>query len=141
PAFAAAIARLVLTRVVPPCVVLRGVFGAAVVALYRGLWLSGITMAGGRTEGVLMTPLETGGSAWWPSLEVSWPVLVAEWRNFLAMLVVVVVTILLNAAGLELATQREVDLDRELRASGLASLVSGVGGGMVGYLSVSRSLL
>jgi len=51
------------------------------------------------------------------------------------------VTILLNAAGLELATQREVDLDRELRASGLASLVSGLGGGMVGYLSVSRSLL
>ena len=57
------------------------------------------------------------------------------------MLVVVIVSILLNAAGLELATQREVDLDRELQANGLASLVSGLGGGMVGYLSVSRSLL
>jgi len=140
-AFAVAIALLVLTRVVRHFFVLPGVFVAAVVAFYLGLWLSGITMAGARTEGLLMTPIETGGSPWWPSLEVSWPVLVAEWRNFLAMLVVVVVTILLNAAGLELATQREVDLDRELRASGLASLVSGVGGGMVGYLSVSRSLL
>jgi sulfate permease, SulP family len=67
--------------------------------------------------------------------------LIAEWRNFLAMLVVIIVTILLNAAGLELATEREVDLDRELRANGLASLVSGLAGGMVGYLSVSRSLL
>jgi SulP family sulfate permease len=121
--------------------VLPGVFVTAIVAFYLGLWLSGLTMAGARTEGLLMTPIETGGGPWWPSLEVSWPALVTEWRNFLAMLVVVVVTILLNAAGLELATQREVDLDRELRASGLASLVSGLGGGMVGYLSVSRSLL
>jgi len=140
-AFAVAITLLVLTRVARHFLVLPGVFVTAIVAFYLGLWLSGLTMAGARTEGLLMTPIETGGGPWWPSLEVSWPALVTEWRNFLAMLVVVVVTILLNAAGLELATQREVDLDRELRASGLASLVSGLGGGMVGYLSVSRSLL
>ncbi|HMB33161.1 MAG TPA: SulP family inorganic anion transporter, partial [Methylomirabilota bacterium] len=140
-AFAVAITLLVLTRVVRHFLVLPGVFVTAIVAFYLGLWLSGLTMAGARTEGLLMTPIETGGGPWWPSLEVSWPALVTEWRNLLAMLVVVVVTILLNAAGLELATQREVDLDRELRASGLASLVSGLGGGMVGYLSVSRSLL
>src|SRR5262245_18069427 len=138
-AFAVAITLLVLTRVVRHFLVLPGVLVTAIVAFYLGLWLSGLTMAGARTEGLLMTPIETGGGPWWPSLEVSWPALVTEWRNFLAMLVVVVVTILLNAAGLELATQREVD--RELRASGLASRVSGLGGGMVGYLSVSRSLL
>jgi hypothetical protein len=57
------------------------------------------------------------------------------------MVVVVIVTILLNAAGLELATRRDMDLDRELRASGIASLASGLAGGMVGYLSVSRSVL
>src|SRR5215831_7776497 len=138
-AFAVAIALLVLTRAVRHFLVLPGVFVAAVIAFYLGLWLTGLTMEGARTEGLLMMPIETGGGPWWPSLDVPWPALIAEWRNFLAMLVVVVVTILLNAAGLELATQREVDLDR--RASGLASFVSGLGGGMVGYISVSRSLL
>src|SRR5262249_39025424 len=44
-------------------------------------------------------------------------------------------------AGLELATRRDVDLDRELRANGLANILAGLGGGMVGYLSMSRSLL
>ena len=58
-----------------------------------------------------------------------------------AVAVVVIVTILLNAAGLELATRRDVDLDRELRANGLANILAGLGGGMVGYLSLSRSLL
>jgi len=140
-AFAVAIALLVLTRAVRYFLVLPGVFVAAVIAFYLGLWLTGLTMEGARTEGLLMMPIETGGGPWWPSLDVPWPALIAEWRNFLAMLVVVVVTILLNAAGLELATQREVDLDRELSASGLASFISGLGGGMVGYISVSRSLL
>jgi len=49
-AFAVAIALLVLTRVVRHFFVLPGVFVAAVVAFYLGLWLSGITMAGARTE-------------------------------------------------------------------------------------------
>src|SRR5262249_49063208 len=44
-------------------------------------------------------------------------------------------------AGLELATRRDLDLDRELRANGLANILAGLGGGMVGYLSMSRSLL
>jgi len=140
-ALAVAITLLVLTRTVRHFLLLPGVFVGAMVFFYLGLWLTGITVDTARAQGLLMTPIETGSGAWWPSLDVPWPALFAEWRNFLAMLVVVIVTILLNAAGLELATQREVDLDRELQANGLASLVSGLGGGMVGYLSVSRSLL
>ena len=140
-AIAVALALLVLTRTVRHFLLLPGVFVGAMIFFYLGLWLTGITVDTARAQGLLMTPIETGSGAWWPSLDVPWPALFAEWRNFLAMLVVVIVTILLNAAGLELATQREVDLDRELQANGLASLVSGLGGGMVGYLSVSRSLL
>ena len=140
-AFAVAIALLVLTRIVRHFLLLPGVFVGAIAFFYLGLWLAGISMEAARAQGLLMTPIETGSGAWWPSLDVPWHALIAEWRNFLAMLVVIIVTILLNAAGLELATEREVDLDRELRANGLASLVSGLGGGMVGYLSVSRSLL
>jgi SulP family sulfate permease len=140
-AIAVAFTLLVLTRIVRHFLLLPGIFVGAIVLFYLGLWLTGITVDAARAQGLLMTPIETGSGAWWPSLDVPWPALFGEWRNFLAMLVVVIVSILLNAAGLELATQREVDLDRELQANGLASLVSGLGGGMVGYLSVSRSLL
>jgi SulP family sulfate permease len=141
-AFAVAMVLLVLTRTVRHFAVLPGVFVGAIAFFYLCLWLSGTTMDAARAQGLLMTPIETSGGAWWPSLAVApWQTLIGEWRDFLAMLVVVIVTILLNAAGLELATQREVDLDRELRANGLANLVAGGGSGMIGYLSVSRSLL
>jgi SulP family sulfate permease len=139
-AFAVAGVLLVLTRVVRHFLLLPGVFVGAIAVFYLGLWLTGISTDTARAQGLLMAPIETDG-AWWPSLDVPWPALIAQWRNFLGMLVVIIVTILLNAAGLELATQREVDLNRELRASGLANLVSGLAGGMIGYLSVSRSLL
>lgn len=55
--------------------------------------------------------------------------------------VVVALAILLNATGLELATRREADLDRELRLHGVVNLLSAVAGGYVGHLSTSRSLL
>jgi SulP family sulfate permease len=120
-----------------------GVIVAGLVLFYLGLWLSGESVASARAQGYLVRPVADGGLGWsWGvAPQVPWPAVLAEWKSFLAMVVVVVVTILLNAAGLELATHREVDLDRELRANGLANLVSGLMGGMVGYLSISRSLL
>ena len=57
------------------------------------------------------------------------------------MMALVTIFILLNATGIELATQSDVDIDRELRVDGLGNLIAGLFGGMVGYLMVGRSLL
>lgn len=142
-ALAVAAALLVVPRFYRHFLMLPGVIVAGILLFYLGLRLLGGSLDAARAEGLLMMPIEEGTRAWpWRFLtEAPWGVLAMEWKSFLAMVVVVVVTILLNAAGLELATHHEVDLDRELRANGLANLASGLGGGMVGYLSVSRSLL
>jgi SulP family sulfate permease len=134
---------LLVPRIYRHFLLLPGVIVAGFVFFYLGLWLLGETVEAARAQGLLMKPVEEGGLGWpwWSAPHVPWSALLAEWKNFLAMVVVVIVTMLLNAAGLELATHREVDLDRELRANGLANLASGLAGGMVGYLSVSRSLL
>jgi SulP family sulfate permease len=138
-----AVALLVLPRLVRHYLVVPGIIVAGIALFYAGLALSGGTLEAAREGGLLVRPLDAPALAlsWTIPPAEAWSALLGEWRSFLAMVVVVIVTILLNAAGLELATRREVDLDRELRASGLASLASGLAGGMVGYLSVSRSLL
>lgn len=90
-----------------------------------------------------------------PASAVDWSGLLSSSFELVAMVLVVVITILLNATGLDLAgrhrsrtgeadylhTVSGVDFDRELRAAGMANLASGLLGGMVGYLSISRSLL
>jgi SulP family sulfate permease len=47
----------------------------------------------------------------------------------------------MNATGIELDTNSDVDLDKELRSVGLQNLVAGAGGGVPGYPAVSLSLL
>ena len=51
------------------------------------------------------------------------------------------ISILLNSSGLELIAQSEIDLNQELRVAGIANILSGLAGGMLGFQSLSFSRL
>src|SRR5262245_34799003 len=133
-AYLVAATLLILPRVYRHFLLVPGVIVAGGLFFYGALWASGGSLEGARTHGLLLNPMAEGSWALpWSSLpDVGWRPLLTVWRDFFAVGVVVIVTILLNAAGLELATRRDVDLDRELRANGLANILAGLGGGMVG---------
>ena len=59
----------------------------------------------------------------------------------LAVIFVTTISTLLNTAGIELATEREADLDQELKALGVANIISGALGGYVSCMSLSRTTL
>ena len=116
------------------------------VGLYFGvLWFMGVGPAQARKIGLLFSlPEDSGGFASFSYLSFStihWKIVLQQSVNVMAMMAVVFITILLNATGIEIATMQEVDLDRDLRAAGFANIIAGVFGGMIGYLSISRSLL
>jgi SulP family sulfate permease len=52
-----------------------------------------------------------------------------------------VMALLMNATGIELDTDSDVDLDQELRSVGFQNLAAGAGGGVPGYPAVSLSLI
>ena len=58
-----------------------------------------------------------------------------------AILFISVVDLLFSASALELATAEDVDLNRELRGAGLANLLSGAGCGIIGYQSMTFTIL
>lgn len=72
---------------------------------------------------------------------IDWHLILQQSNTLAAMVVIVMLSILLNSTGLELATSQNVDLDEELKANGIANMVNGLFGGMVGYLSINRCLL
>jgi len=49
--------------------------------------------------------------------------------------------LLLNANALELATRRDIDLNRELLAAGVGNILGGLGGSPIGYQAISTSSL
>ena len=61
--------------------------------------------------------------------------------NLIAVIFVTASSTLFNTAGIEVATHREADLERELNITGVANILTGALGGYTGCISVSRSVL
>jgi len=110
-----------------------------------GVMASGGDYDGLRAEGWLIRLPERGRL--WPPIELSalasvdWRAVAEGMLDLPVVVVVTVVALLMNATGIELHLRRDVDLDRELRASGYMNLVAGAGAGLPGYPAVSLTLL
>ena len=61
--------------------------------------------------------------------------------DLIAVTFITAITALLNTTGVEYATYREADLDRDLNALGIANLCSAAFGGYASCISLSRTLL
>jgi SulP family sulfate permease len=72
---------------------------------------------------------------------IDWSAIGAHLPETLVVTSVSAITILMNSTALGAETGEDVDLNREMRAAGIANIASGMLGGMVGYQSFNRSLL
>jgi SulP family sulfate permease len=73
-------------------------------------------------------------------LHFHWVVLAWSAGGYVALIGVTAITLLLGTVAVEVSTRLDLDVDRELQVNGVANMLSGLGGGMVGTLSVSRTL-
>ena len=110
------------------------------------LALSALDISGGeaRAAGLLLTST-TQGSLWpalWPAdlAHVDWPAIAGQIPNMLTLIVIALICVIMNVAGLEVAVDDDLDWDREFRATGVASIVAGLGGGTVATVIVPASL-
>jgi SulP family sulfate permease len=122
-----------------------GILIGAIVVFYLALWVTGTPIEGAIDQGLLLGKV-SGEATWQPLtprnlLTANWAAILGQSGNITITLILSVVSLLLNASALELAIRQDVDLNRELRAAGLANLLSGLGGGMVGYHALSLSTL
>lgn len=119
-------------------------FGGVIV-FYAVLAVRGISFETARSAGwFLMVPHGSPfANPWSPGnlRLVWWPALTQHLWDLLTLVVVSVLAVLLNAAGVELATRSEADLDRELRVQGAANVVCGFFGGLIGLGGLSNTLL
>jgi len=118
--------------------------GGALV-FYLVLALSGVTVAQAGTHGWLMGPFKQG-ALWQPMTpetlaHVHWDIILGHINSMGTIFLISVVSLLLNASGLELTVHQDMDLNRELKSTGLANFLGGFGGSPAGYISLSLSNL
>jgi sulfate permease, SulP family len=72
---------------------------------------------------------------------VDWPTIAEQWICIITIMVIAAVSIALNISGIEVIADREIDLSWELKVAGIANLLVGLGGGVLSYHSLSKSVL
>ena len=97
-----------------------------------------------RTAGLLLTSTSEGNL--WPVLQpadlvnVDVGAMAMQVPTMLMLVLVALIVVIMNIAGLEMAANQDLDWDREFRASGLASVIAGLGGGTAASMIVPASL-
>ncbi|HET9068355.1 MAG TPA: SulP family inorganic anion transporter [Amaricoccus sp.] len=117
---------------------------ALLAAFYLALLLTGTSIEAARARGLLLGPFgETSllsGIDPGSFREIAWTEVAAHVPTMLAVAAMALLGGLLNSTGLEIATGREVDADRELRGTGIANLASAPFGAPVGFPVLSMTM-
>ncbi|NIA69918.1 SLC26A/SulP transporter family protein [Pelagibius litoralis] len=124
---------------------LPAAIAAALLLFHATTWVLALPLSQLQAEGWLFD-LPMQGTVWPPFTgnpldSIDWGVIWAEVPKVMAMVVVTAASVLLASSGIELSLRRDIDLDRELRAAGLANFFAGTGGGAAGFQGLGLSLL
>ena len=133
-----------LSRRVPPTLLLLSASVLSVAGFWAYLAATGATGADARAAGLLLE----GGSGGALPFATNWQMrfaapdldaLAGQWQIILAVAGISFLGLLMNSSALELQADASRDLNQDLRTGGVANLLSGAVGGFVGYPSVSMA--
>lgn len=117
----------------------------AAAGFYAYLFVSGISVEQAGINGWLLGPFPQGGLIRFFTFEnlgmIQWDAIFVNSGTYATLVGLSVISLLLNASGLEVIYKRDIDLDRELIAAGGANVVGGLVGFPVGYQALSFSAL
>lgn len=105
--------------------------GESIASLAEAGWLLGVPGASG-------SDFSYSGSLQ-VLMDANWSAVPLQWEGILTVLVLGAVSIMLTASAMEMLSRSDMDVNRELRVAGIANIAAGLGGGMVGFHSLSLS--
>ena len=87
---------------------------------------------GGMADGNLFPPFSVSDFG-----NIDWSEVALQFPNILTVILITLVCVIMNTSGVEIFAKTELDWNREFKAAGLASLLSGLGGGPPGCLLIA----
>jgi SulP family sulfate permease len=113
---------------------------------FLGLWGTGIPLDTARDLGWLLGPFPEGGQLWSPLTpqlfsQVHWAAIGHQGGGLLTVMLISLLSLMLSNSSIELVIGQDLNLSDELKSIGLANVMSGLGGGMVGNQALPSTLL
>lgn len=145
PALIFAIAMFVLPERIEHPLTIPGIILSAFVLFYVGLAATGTSIDYAESQGLLLAKIPPGSLLQPTTLPAiggaNWNVVFAQIPTLAALWLIDSMALLLNANGIELVASRDLDLNRELKVFGTATIASGLGGGIGGFASTGENTL
>ena len=119
---------------------------ASMLLFYAVLYATGTSIEQA-VEGHWLPNLSDDGRGFFPVITlgqfgmVDWYAVFAQSATFAALALLSVIMLLLDVSGIEIATDRELDPNRELKAAGAANMISGIGTGALAFQSLADTNL
>src|SRR5262249_16034077 len=117
----------------------------AVIAMHIALPVTGSSLGEAQAGGWTFQPQAAASlTVPWNAAalrDFPWTAMPSLAGDLLAVMFVTTISLLLNTTGIEFATRREADIERELKALWLPNLLAAALGGYVGCLTLSRTTL
>lgn len=140
-----ALALYYLLRSYSHFMVLPGMVIGAIVLFFAVLQLSGTSFAQAELAGWFLGPFPKG-ALWEPVplsglSQVRWDLVFGQSLTMVSIFIISIISLLLNASGLELISRRDLDLNRELKVTGIANILASFTGSAPGYLGLAVSAL
>ncbi len=125
--------------------IMPGALMLATALFYGYLAITHVSLADAMNRGLLLGPLPSSTlfAPLTPSMlsQVDWLAIFHNADKIVTILLLSIISMLLNVSGLEVIVKQDIDLNRELLTAGWANLAAGLGGGPVGYHTLSLSAL
>ena len=115
-----------------------------------GFWLTGwifdldrhtLQAQGWLFQGIGNQPLWTPAGHVQAMAEADWGLVLRAMPQLLAVAAINAISLLVSASAIEVATDKDLDLNHELRLTGMANLLTGLVGGLPGHHAPSASIL
>ena len=147
PGLAVAVVMVVGSRLISSAIALPVVLTAGAGLFFLIMLRNGETIQTLEQSGWLLGPLKSSRFGAFdftlPLLleQYDWSVILDQWANIGTVAMLTAVSIILTVSALEMLSGSDIDINRELRVTGIANLAAGLVGGMVGFHSLSFSSL
>ena len=122
-----------------------GLLVGSVALFFIMLGITQTSLAQVQGLGLLLGPF-ADSSPWRPLTgqtwaQANWSAIGQQWDQLAVLLAVTLMALLLNITSLEVVVRQDINLNHELRTVGIANVLSGLGGGLVGFHGLGATAL
>ena len=136
---------LISSRYIKHYLLIPALIAIGITSFYAIMFFYGFSFTDLESSGYLLGPFPEGGLFQGLPLkylsDFNWSIFLEQLPAIITMMILNAISVLFNYSGLEIIIKKDLDLDQELKTTGIGNIIAGLGGAPPGHLSLGSTLL